>query len=517
MTPRFGARRWGGLVGGLVLFFVILGAPPPEGMSPPAQRMAAVAALMACWWITEATHISVTALIPLAAYPLLGIMPSSEVAPHYANHLIFLYVGGFVIALAMEKWNLHRRVALATIAAIGANPRRLVLGFMIATAAVSMWVSNTATTMMMLPVAMAVALQVAESALIDGQRDEATAGRVQTTFGRALLLAVAYSASIGGVGTIVGTPTNVAFLGFAAERFPNLPQISFLDWSLVAVPVVAIYLPLAWLYLCRFGSEVPLRRIEFTATHSVIAEERKKLGPMSGPEKIVLVVATATALLWIFRRPIRIGEFTLPGWSMLFAHGEFPHDATVAVAAAVVLCLVPVNLRGGLEWKGRWERFVMDWGTIERGLPWGVVILFGGGLAMAAGMEKSGLAAWIGELLGGLKGAPVWILFPAACILAVLLTEMTSNVATVLMICPILAEAAVQFGVNPYLLLFPATIMASFAFMLPVATPPNAVVFSSGWITVPAMFKAGAALDALGLLIVPAVVYLLGSAIFRFG
>jgi sodium-dependent dicarboxylate transporter 2/3/5 len=212
-----------------------------------------------------------------------------------------------------------------------------------------------------------------------------------------------------------------------------------------------------------------------------------------------------------------MGEFTVPGWSMLFGHSEFPHDATVAVAAAVLLCLIPVNLRGGVEWKGRWERFVMDWGTIERGLPWGVVILFGGGLAMAAGMEKSGLAAWFGEILGGLKGAPVWILFPAACVLAVLLTEMTSNVATVLMICPILAEAALQFGVNPYLLLFPATIMASFAFMLPVATPPNAVVFSSGWITVPAMFRAGVALDALALLIVPGIVYLLGSAVFRFG
>jgi sodium-dependent dicarboxylate transporter 2/3/5 len=516
VTLRFGARRLTGLLGGLLLFVAILVAPPPAGMSLAAQRMAAVAALMACWWITEATHISVTALIPLAAYPLLGIMPSTEVAPHYANHLIFLYVGGFVIALAMEKWNLHRRVALATIAAIGTRPQRLVLGFMIATAGVSMWVSNTATTMMMLPVAMAVVNQIAESALVDGARDADTPDRVKTTFGRALLLAVAYSASIGGVGTIVGTPTNVAFLGFAAEHFPDRPQISFLEWSLVAVPVVAVYLPLAWLYLCRFGAGIPLRRIHFTATHSVIEEERKRLGPMSAPEKAVVAVASATALLWIFRRPIRIGALAVPGWSAWFAHSEFPHDATVAVAAAILLCLIPVNLRGGLEWKGRWERFVMEWNTIERGLPWGVVLLFGGGFAMAAGMEKSGLAAWFGQLLAGLKGAPVWILFPAACILAVLLTEMTSNVATVLMISPVLAEAAVQFGVNPYLLLFPATIMASFAFMLPVATPPNAVVFSSGWITIPAMFRAGAALDALALLVVPVLVYVLGAAVFRF-
>ena len=514
---QFGVRRLVGLFGGILFFLLILALPPPAGMSAAAQKMAAVVALMASWWITEATHISVTALIPVAAYPLLGIMSSTEVAPHYANHLIFLYIGGFVIALAMEKWNLHRRVALATIAKVGTRPRRLVLGFMIATALLSMWVSNTATVMMMLPVAMAVVLQISESALIDGERDGGTSDRVKTSFGRALLLAVAYSASIGGVGTIVGTPTNVAFLGFAAERFRDLPPITFLDWCLVCIPVVVLFLPLAWVYLCRFGSEIPLRRIHFTATHTVIEEERRKLGPMSTPEKIIVAVASATAFLWIFRQPIRVGELTVPGWSMFFPQSTFLHDATVAIVAAVVLCLIPANWRGGLEWKGRGERFVMDWGTIERGLPWGIVILFGGGFALAAGMEQSGLAAWFGDVLAQLKGMPVWVIFPAACILAVVLTEMTSNVATVLMISPILAEAAVEFGVNPYLLLFPATIMASFAFMLPVATPPNAVVFSSGWLTVPAMFKAGVTLDALAILIVPLVVYVLGSAVFRFG
>jgi len=513
----FGFRRLVGFAGGLLLFLVILVAPPPAGMSPQAQKMAAVVALMAAWWITEATHISVTALIPLAAYPLLGIMPSTEVAPHYANHLIFLYVGGFVIALAMEKWNLHRRVALATIAKVGTRPRRLVLGFMIATAMLSMWVSNTATTMMMLPVAMAVVLQVAEAARIDGRREEDTPERVKTVFGRVLLLGVAYSASIGGIGTIVGTPTNVAFLGFAAERFPHLKPISFLDWCLVAVPVVAVFLPLAWLYLCRFGGELSLGRIEFTATATVIDEERRKLGPMSAPEKTVLAVSAVTALLWIFRQPIRIGEVTIPGWSALFPEARFLHDATVAVTAAVVLCLLPVNRAGGMAWRGRWERFIMDWRTIEQGLPWGIVFLFGGGFALAAGMEQSGLAAWFGQGLANLAGTPVWVIFPAACLLAVLLTEMTSNVATVLMIAPVLAEAAVEFGVHPYLLLFPATLMASFAFMLPVATPPNAVVFSSGWITVPAMFKAGVALDALALVIVPAIVYVLGSMVFQFG
>ncbi len=513
----YGSRRLIGLIGGSVSFVAILLLPAPAGMSPEAKRMAAVVALMALWWITEATHIAVTALIPIAAYPLLGIMASSEVAPHYANHLIYLYVGGFIIALAMEKWNLHRRVALATIAKVGTHPNRLVLGFMVATAFLSMWVSNTATTMMMLPVAMAVVLQISESALLDGRRDEGTPERVKDTFGLVLLLGIAYSASIGGVGTIVGTPTNVAFLGFAEERFPENPSISFLDWSLVGVPVVLVLLPIAWLYLCRFGSRVSLNRIQFTASQSVIEEERRKLGPMSRPEKIVLAASCCLAFLWMFRQPIHVGVFTIPGWSRVFSHPEFLHDATVGIFIAIVLCLIPVNLKGGVEWKGRKERFIMDWRTIQTGLPWGIVILFGGGFALAAGITETGLANWIGSLLAGLKGTPVWVIFPAACILAVLLTEMTSNVATVLMLCPVLAEVALELGINPYLILIPATIMASFAFMLPVATPPNAVVFSSGWITIPAMFRAGIVLDLIAILVTPVIVYVLGSAVFGFG
>jgi sodium-dependent dicarboxylate transporter 2/3/5 len=388
---------------------------------------------------------------------------------------------------------------------------------MLTTAFLSMWVSNTATTMMMLPVAMAVVIQISQSALVDEARDESTADRVRDNFGLVLLLGVAYSASIGGVGTIVGTPTNVALLGFVEERFPENPPISFLDWSLVGIPVVVIFLPIAWLYLCRFGGPLSLGRIQFTATRSVIEEERHKLGPMSGPEKIVLIASCCLGFLWIFRKPIQVGSFTIPGWSGVFPHADFLHDATVGITIAIALCLIPVNFRGGVEWRGKREYFVMDWTTIQRGLPWGIVILFGGGFALAAGMMETGLAGWIGSQLAGLKGTPVWVIFPVACLLAVLLTEMTSNVATVLMMCPVLAEAAVELGINPYLMLIPATIMASFAFMLPVATPPNAVVFSSGWITIPAMFRAGVVLDLIAIAVMPTVVYLLGSAVFRFG
>ncbi len=512
----FGLRRRIGIVLGVGLFLAVLLAPAPEGMAPEAKRMAAVVALMATWWITEACHISVTALIPVAAYPLLGIMPSTEVAPHYANHLIFLYIGGFIIALAMEKWNLHRRAALATIATVGTNPKRLVLGFMIATAFLSMWVSNTATTMMMLPVAMAVVTQIAESALVDGKRNDRTAERIRSDFGLVLLLGIAYAASIGGVATIVGTPTNVALLGFLGERFSENPPITFLEWSLVGVPVTLVFLPIAWLYLCRFGGPLSVDRIRFTATQPVIAEERRKLGPMSNQEKIVLVASCCLAFLWIFRSPIQVGDFTIPGWSRLFEHPSYLHDATVGIFIGVILCLIPINRGKGVEWRGKQEYFIMDWRTIQLGLPWGIVILFGGGFALAAGIQGTGLASWIGTQLTGLRGTPLWVVFPLACLLSTFLTEMTSNVATVLMMSPVLAEAALQMGIAPYLILIPTTIMASFAFMLPVATPPNAVVFSSGWITIPQMARAGIALDLLGVAVIPPLVYLLGRAVLGF-
>lgn len=513
---EFAAHQRAGMALGPLLFLVILLLPRPEGLSEAGQSMAAIAALMATWWITEATHIAVTALLPLVLMPLLGVMPSAKVAPNFANHIIFLFLGGFIIALAMEKWDLHRRIALNTIARIGTEPKRLVLGFMIATAFLSMWISNTATTMMMLPIAMAVVNQLAEFAEIDGQRSEKTPAQVRSVFGLILLLSIAYSASVGGLGTIIGSPTTVAFLGFVQTRFPDQPAIGFLDWSLVCIPIVIVFLPIIWLYLCRFGAEMPLGRIQFGQGQSVIQDELRKLGPMRGQEKSVLTASVLTGLLWIFRRPIDLGVVVIPGWSELFASPGGIHDATVAMVVGVGLCLTPVNWSGGLEWKGRHERFIMDWRTIQYGVPWGIMILLGGGFALAAGIQESGLARWIGSQMSILEGTPVWILIPAVCLLAVTLTETTSNIATVLMISPIITETALQIGLHPYLLLIPATIMASFAFMLPVATPPNAIVFGSGWITIPRMFRAGVMLDAIAMVLVPLLVYLLGSLVFPF-
>lgn len=507
---------------GLFLFALFLVLPSPEGLSPTGMRMAAIAALMAVWWLSEATHIAITALLPVALFPLLGIMKSQDATLSYANHLVFLYIGGFIIALAMERWDLHKRIALLTIRRIGTRPDRLVLGFMVTTAFLSMWISNTATTMMFLPVTMAVVNQLASAATVDGFSPSEAPALVRRNFGSILLLGVAYAASIGGVGTIIGTPTNVAFLGFVSQRFPELPPISFLDWLLIGMPLVLVFLPIAWFYLCRFGGEFSVSRIRFSTSASVIDDELAALGPMKPEEKRVLIVACTTALLWIFREDIRLGDFALPGWSALTPHSALIHDATVAMALAIVLCVWPARRKpssnaGTPEGQVEEQQFLIDWPTIQHGIPWGVVFLFGGGFALAQGLETSGLAAWIGSAIGALRGLPVWILFPVSCLFAVSMTEMTSNVATVLMIAPILAEASVQLGVHPYLLMIPATIIASFAFMLPVATPPNAIVFSSGWITIPRMFRAGMALDLIALAVIPTMVYVLGRLVLGIG
>ena len=310
-------RRRIGLVAGLLCFAGVLLAP--GNMNLDAQRTAAVAALMICWWISEAVHIGVTGFVPIVLIPLLGVNSSQAVAAHYANPLIFLFIGGFVIAYGMEAWNLHRRIALTTIARFGSRPRRLVLGFMVTTVALSMWISNTATTMMLLPVAMAVVGQLAETAEVRGVADAAKAARLaRESLGCILLLGVAYSASIGGIGTIVGSPTNLAFVGFASESLPDLPPIGFVQWSMVGLPIVAVFLPVTWLYLCRFSGPTPLSRIRFARSQSVIRKELAALGPITTPEKRVLVVASATALLWVTRAPLEIGALRLGGWSELF-------------------------------------------------------------------------------------------------------------------------------------------------------------------------------------------------------
>lgn len=504
-------RQTLGLVAGIVGFAAMLLLPTPAGMSPEAHKTAAVAVLMICWWISEAVHIGVTGFVPIALFPLLGVTSSGAVSAHYGNHLIFLFVGGFIIAQAMERWNLHRRIALAIIDRFGSRPRPIVLGFMVATALLSMWISNTATTMMLLPMAMAVVNQLVGSAQVRGAPEGVQHEQLaRDTFGPVLLLGIAYAASIGGLGTVVGSPTTVAFLGFATEAFPDLPPIGFAQWSMIGLPIIVVFVPLTWLYLCRFGTAIPLSAVRFSSSQSVIRDERAALGAMSVPEKRVMIVAASTGLLWILRAPIDLGGFFLPGWSQLFPVPGSVHDSTVAMTMAILLFMLPSGKSGDAS-------RLLDWRHAARGTPWGIVFLLGGGFALAAGITESGLAAWLGAWLGVLGGLPSWVLVVAVCVLTTAMTETTSNVATVLMLSPVVAAMAGEVGVHPYLLLIPMAVTSSFAFTLPVATPPNAIIFSSGWITIPQMVRAGVLLDVIGLLIVPMAVYTLGSGVFGFG
>lgn len=498
-----------GLVLGLALFLLLLLMPTPAGMNPEAQRVAAVAVLMATWWISEAIAIALTSLLPLALFPVLGIMASDRVAPYYTDHTIFLYFGGFIVALTIQKWNLHKRIALHTISLIGTDPARLMLGFMIATAFLSMWMSNTACAMMMFPIGMAVVLQLAGQAASGGAGEPSLDERVTRHFGSVLMLAIAYSASLGGIGTLIGTPPNLIFAGAVRNLFPEAPEIGFLEWMTLGVPVVVVYLPIMWIYLCRFGARVPLKQIRFQGGQTVIAEEIRKLGAMRWQEKYILAVWSAMALLWIFRADIRLGAFTIPGWSGLFGRPAFLQDATVAMAMALVLCLTPARAQD--EKTGY---HLIDWDTIRHGVPWGVLFLFGGGFAMAAGFEQTGLSQWIGMILGGMGGLSPVTMIVVTCLVLMALTEVTSNTATAVMAMPVLAAAAVQMQIHPFLLMVPGTIAISCAFMLPVSTPPNAIVFGSGWITIPQMAKAGVWLDILGIFIVTAMVWFLGTAIF---
>ena len=503
-------RQTLGLIAGIVGFAAVLLLPTPAGMSPEAHKTAAVAVLMICWWISEAVHIGVTGFVPIALFPLLGITSSSGVSAHYGNHLIFLFVGGFIIAQGMERWNLHRRIALAIIDRFGSRPRPIVLGFMVATALLSMWISNTATTMMLLPMAMAVVNQLVGTAQVTGAPGGAQHEQLaRDTFGPVLLLGIAYAASIGGLGTVVGSPTTVAFLGFATDAFPDLPPIGFAQWSMVGLPIIVVFVPLTWLYLCRFGTAIPLSAVRFSSSQSVIRDERAALGAMSVPEKRVTIVAASTGLLWILRAPIDLGGFFLPGWSQLFPVPSSVHDSTVAMTMAILLFMLPSGKSGDAS-------RLLDWRHAARGTPWGIVFLLGGGFALAAGITDSGLAAWLGAWLGALGGLPGWVLVVAVCVLTTAMTETTSNVATVLMLSPVVAAMAGEVGVHPYLLLVPMAVTSSFAFTLPVATPPNAIIFSSGWITIPQMVRAGILLDVIGLLIVPMAVYALGSGVFGF-
>lgn len=488
--PReYSNRQMLGLVLGPLLFLVMFFCPTPPGMEPAAQKMAAVALLMATWWMTEAVPIPATSLLPIPLFPLLGIMHTKKAAAPYASHLIFLFMGGFLIALAMQRWNLHRRIAMNIVKIVGFSPSRLILGFMVATGALSAFVSNTATAVMMMPIGLAIIAHV----VAEGKREglDKIHDFSNFNFGLNLMLGIAYSASIGGIATLIGTPPNTVLAGYLQKTYGY--EISFAGWMMVGVPLVCIMIPACWLWLIKIANPMKLKKVP--GGRDLIDRELSEMGSMSKGERITATVFVLTALAWIFRKKI----------GFMFPDPKLVTDAAIGMAGGLILFLIPVNLRQ--------NKFALDWEWASK-MPWGVLILFGGGLSMAGGFKATKLAEWIGSQVGLLENAPVLILIFAVATLIIFLTELTSNTATSAMVMPILAAVAVGLGQSPLLLVVPAAIAASCAFMLPVATPPNAIVFGSGYVTIPQMAKSGFGLNILGILVTVLLTYFVVIPVF---
>lgn len=469
-----------GLLLGLGLFLLIMLLPAPEGLTEHARHVAAVAVLMAVWWVTEAIPIPVTALLPVVLFPVLGVVDGSQVTKAYANHLIFLFLGGFLIAIAIERWNLHRRIALHTIRVIGVTPNRIVLGFMLATAFLSMWISNTAATMMMATIGMAVLSRLHPGS---GSGSGSTAEE-EFPFGISLMLGIAYSASIGGVATLIGTPPN-AILAAIVENTYGV-SISFLQWMTFGLPLSLAMLLLCWLYLTRIAYRGESN--EIAGGRDTIQREIQQLGNMQSGEKRVLAVFLLVALLWILRG--LLDAEVLP----------YVRDSTIAMGGAVALFIIPSS-RGPRE-------FLLDWKSAVR-IPWDILILFGGGFALAQGFSETGLTHYLAEQLAFLRHSPLVIAVAAVTCGIIFLTELTSNTATASLALPVAGALAVSMYIEPLALMTAVAVAASFAFMLPVATPPNAIVFGTRYVSIRQMAKTGFWLNLAGIAVITAFVVLL--------
>ena len=454
---------------GIIASLIVLFLPESDGLAPEAQRAAAIFVLMGIWWATEAVPIAITALIPLVFFPLLGVASIEATAAPYANKNIFLFLGGFFLSLAIQKCNLHKRIALTILKFTGTRGKSIIAGFMVSSCLLSMWIMNTSTTIMLLPIGLAIIAVVKESMTELSELEK-------LNFQVALLLGIAYAANIGGIATLIGTAPNMALNGFMEEQY-NV-SISFLDWMKVGIPVSLTLLPLAWLSLTRLSFPVNFQTSE--QTQATIINMRHSLGEIKTSEKRVLFIFLFTAFLWVTRGPIN----NIPGLEGL-------SDPGIAMLCGLALFLTP---------SGSTSENLLEWKDAERGVPWGVLLLFGGGLSLAAAAQSTGLAAWIGGLMPvGLSIVLLVFMFTA---LIIFLTELTSNLATTATFLPIVAIIATQFGFDPILLTASIAIAASCAFMLPVATPPNAIVFGSELIKVPQMMRAGIVLNVISIVIV---------------
>ena len=473
-----------GLILGPTLFLLTRYVLQLEGLSDSGNAVLASTLWVATWWITEAIPIAVTSLLPIILFPLSGALPLDDTTSSFGHRYIFLYLGGFILALAIEKWNLHKRIALNIIKLIGTDVRKIILGFMIATAFLSMWISNTATAVMMLPIGIAIIKQMKD--LKSTPEDE------NLIFGKALMLSIAFSASIGGVATLIGTPPNLVFAGIVQELYGI--EISFLDWIKFGLPISLILLFISWQYLTRVAFK--FQQTEFKEGQVEINRQLKALGKMSYEEKVVLIVFSLTGFAWISRTFLL--NLFLPDLD----------DSIIALMAGTCLFLFSSNSPYKNEKIMHWEDAVK--------LPWGILLLFGGGLAIASGFQASGLATFIAEKMIQLNGFSIFFILLVVITAVNFLTEITSNLATIAMLLPILAPTAVILDVHPYLLMVGATLAASCAFMLPVATPPNAVVFGSNYLKISDMVRVGIVMNIISIIIVFVMVYFVLPSLWDF-
>ncbi|PTX62256.1 sodium-dependent dicarboxylate transporter 2/3/5 [Kordia periserrulae] len=466
-----------GLLLGPIVFALVLTFFKPKDLSPEGVSILAATLWIAIWWITEAIPIAVTALLPIILFPLTGALNLSATTGSFGHKYIFLYMGGFIIAIAIEKWNLHKRIALNIIKVIGTNVTKIILGFMIATSFLSMWISNTATSVMMLPIGIAIIQQLKDN--------PDTIENENTIFGKALMLAIAYSASIGGIATLIGTPPNLVLAGVINDMYGY--EITFMQWFIFGLPISLILLFICWKYLTKYA--FTFKQKEFPGGKKEILRQIKNLGKISYEEKIIALIFGLTAFCWITRSFLL--QKILPNLD----------DTIIAITFSVILFMIPSKK----EINGRKDK-IINWSEAVK-MPWGIILLFGGGMAIAKGFDTSGLAVWLGNQMTSFS------IFPLAVIIILLvasvnfLTEITSNLATTAMLLPVLAPMALSIDVHPFALMIGAAVAASCAFMLPVATPPNAVVFGSGYLKIIDMVKKGIVLNIISIIIITLFVY----------
>ena len=474
-----------GLYLGPILFILTRFFLELEGLSDQANAVLASTLWIAIWWITEAIPIAATSLLPIILFPLSGALPLADTTSSFGHRFVFLYLGGFILALAIQKWNLHKRIALNIIKVVGTNVQKIILGFMVATAFLSMWISNTATAVMLLPIGIAIIKQMKD--LKNTSEDE------NLIFGKALMLSIAYSASIGGIATLIGTPPNLVFAGIIQETY-NI-EISFLKWFQFGLPISILLLAISWVYLTKVAFK--FKQNEFNKGKEEINRQLEELGSISYEEKIVLSVFVLTGLAWILRTYL-LNKF-IPNLD----------DSIIALISGISLFLFQANNQEGKKEK------IMNWEDAVK-LPWGILLLFGGGLAIAQGFQSSGLANWIAENLTQLNDFSLFIILLVLITAVNFLTEITSNLATTAMLLPILAPTAVTLGVHPYILMVGATLAASCAFMLPIATPPNAVVFGSNYLKISDMVRVGILMNIISIIIIFMMVYFILPILWNF-